>query len=89
MEACEHVEMLQDHRYPEVNKDEPKAAQRRVQIMRKVWNVGRILLFLRPGLDHRAIQHMGTKPKFSNVSNVSNLKDGANKILAPYWSSDA
>lgn len=88
MEAFEHKEMLQDHRYLEVNEDEPKIAQPRVQIMRKVRKSGAFFYFC--AIDSTTgpfkIWEQNIPPRFSNISN---LKDGANKILAPYWSSDA
>ncbi|KAL9032740.1 MAG: hypothetical protein Q9180_006332, partial [Flavoplaca navasiana] len=57
-------------------------------ILRNVWKTGAFFYFSAldspTGLFNVWINNI--QPRFGSVSN---LKDGANKIMAPYWSSDA
>ncbi|KAL9626972.1 MAG: hypothetical protein Q9204_006902, partial [Flavoplaca sp. TL-2023a] len=88
MEAFEHEEMRQGHYDFMISNHQSKNAETRTQILRNVWKTGAFFYFSAldspTGLFNVWVNNI--QPKFGGISN---LKDGVNKIMAPYWSSDA
>lgn len=88
MEAFDYEEMLQNHRSSVANPYNSHDVESRMQIIRNAWKTGAFFYFsaLETTTGLFNIWGNNIQPRFSSISN---LHDSANKILAPYWGSDA